>query len=354
MSILIEACGYELKFKYPFGIAHGTRTGTDALYIKAISGSNTGYGEAALPPYLGYDIRKLLLVIPLVNQFISGNKGIEIADLRSAFQLQFDLFPTPLIAAIDCALWDLEASIKSISVEKLIQADKNTPFCSYTLGFSSIEDQKTKLKEASDFRLFKFKLGSELDRARILEFKKENTYKFCIDANQAWDTIHFATKETTWLKEQGCIFIEQPFKTNNIEDLAKLYNVSELPIILDESIQKMESYLKVRDICDGINIKLVKCGGITPALELIKLAKRDGKIILIGCMSEGSCGAAAASCLSGFVDYVDLDGPVLTSNDPFKGINYQEGRIIKEKKTGTGCIISKDLVFENQLHDMNI
>ena len=354
MSILIEACGYELKFKYPFGIAHGTRTGTDALYIKAISGSNTGYGEAALPPYLGYDIRKLLLVIPLVNQFISGNKGIEIADLRSAFQLQFDLFPTPLIAAIDCALWDLEASIKSISVEKLIQVDKNTPFCSYTLGFSSIEDQKTKLKEASDFRLFKFKLGSELDRERILEFKKENTYKFCIDANQAWDTIHFATKETTWLKEQGCIFIEQPFKTNNIEDLAKLYNASELPIILDESIQNMESYLKVRDICDGINIKLVKCGGITPALELIKLAKRDGKIILVGCMSEGSCGAAAASCLSGFADYVDLDGPVLTSNDPFKGINYREGKIIKEKKTGTGCIISKELIFENQLHDMNI
>ncbi len=354
MSILIEACGYELKFKYPFGIAHGTRTGTDALFIKAISGSNTGYGEAALPPYLGYDIRKLLLVIPLVNQFISGNKGIEIADLRSAFQLQFDLFPTPLIAAIDCALWDLEASIKSISVEKLIQVDKNTPFCSYTLGFSSIEDQKTKLKEASDFRLFKFKLGSELDRERILEFKKENTYKFCIDANQAWDTIHFATKETMWLKKQGCIFIEQPFKTNNIEDLAKLYNVSELPIILDESIQNMESYLKVRDICDGINIKLVKGGGITPALELIKLAKRDGKIILVGCMSEGSCGAAAASCLTGFVDYVDLDGPVLTSNDPFKGINYREGKIIKEKKTGTGCIISKELVFENQLHDMNI
>ena len=354
MSILIEACAYELKFKYPFGIAHGTRTGTDSLYIKAIDGANTGYGEAALPPYLGYDIRKLLSAIPLVNQFISGNKGLEIADLRTAFQKQYDLFSIPLIAAIDCALWDLEGNIKSKSVEELIQSEANTPNCSYTLGYSSIEDQKIKLKDASDFRLFKFKLGSEIDRERILEFKKENAYKFCIDANQAWDSIHFATKETKWLKEQGCIFIEQPFKTNNIEDLAKLYNVGELPIVLDESIQNIESYLKVRDICDGINIKLVKCGGITPALELIKLAKKDGKIILVGCMSEGSCGAAAASCLSGFADYVDLDGPVLTANDPFKGINYREGKIIKEKKTGTGCIILKDLIFENHLHDMNI
>jgi L-Ala-D/L-Glu epimerase len=354
MSILIEAYGYELKFKYPFGIAHGTRTGTDALYIKAICRENIGYGEVALPPYLGYEIRKLLSAIPLINQFVLGNKGLEIAELRSAFQKQYDLFPTPLIAAVDCALWDLEGTIKSKSVEELIQSDTNTPLCSYTLGFSSIEDQKIKLKDASDFRFFKFKLGSELDRERILEFKKENTYKFCIDANQAWDTINFAIRETAWLKEQGCIFIEQPFKTNNIEELAKLYNVSELPIILDESIQNMESYLKVRDICDGINIKLVKCGGITPALELIKLAKLDGKIILVGCMSEGSCGAAAASCLSGFADYVDLDGPILTSNDPFKGINYREGKITKEKKKGTGCIISKDLVFENQLHNMNI
>jgi L-alanine-DL-glutamate epimerase-like enolase superfamily enzyme len=354
MSLQIEACGYELKFKYPFGIAHGTRNGTDALFIRAKEQGNVGYGEAALPPYLGYDLKKLLEAIPLVNRFILGNKELEIEELRKSLQQQYDIFPTPLIAAIDCALWDLEGNIKHKSAEELIDADTTIPLCSFTLGYSSVEDQRMKLRDARDFRLFKFKLGSDIDRERILDFKKENIYNFCVDANQAWQSIHYSIKETSWLKEQGCIFIEQPFKTNNLEDLANLYNVSELPIILDESIQNIESYLKVRDLCDGINIKLVKCGGITPALELIKLAKKDDKLILIGCMSEGSCGAAAASCLSGFADFVDLDGPVLTANDPFKGIIYHEGKIIKEKKTGTGCTISKDLVFEDQLHDMNI
>ena len=139
-----------------------------------------------------------------------------------------------------------------------------------------------------------------------------------------------------WLEEQGCVFAEQPMPVNKLDDIARLHEACKLPLILDESIQTCDDIARVDDACSGINIKLVKCGGLHQANKMIAEARKRSMKILIGCMSEGSCGAAGASQLSLQADWIDLDGPLLIANDPFQGVNYSEGKIVLNEKLGIG------------------
>ena len=179
-------------------------------------------------------------------------------------------------------------------------------------------------------------MGGENDRERILAFKAASNASFCVDANQGWHSVEEAAKEINFLATKGCLFVEQPMPVAMNDRLNELRALITLPIILDESIQKLSDLMDLAPFCDGINIKLVKCGGLASAKELMRIAKRSGKKVLIGCMSESSCGAVAASELSGWADWVDLDGPLLISNDPFSGIEYKNGKIIQHEKAGLG------------------
>jgi L-alanine-DL-glutamate epimerase-like enolase superfamily enzyme len=256
-----------------------------------------------------------------------------------------EIYPAPLRAALDIALWDLESRLKGISLEKLIDAHAKECLCFYTLGFSNIREQNLKLKDAKDFKVFKIKIGSENDFERIDALTKKVDVDFSVDANQYFSDVDSIKDYINYLKEKKCLFIEQPFAIDNLNELKKLYALRLMPIVLDESIQDLDDYLRLKNECDGINIKLVKIGGITPALDLIKNASADHKKIIIGCMSEGSCGAAAAASLRGFADWIDLDGPALIKNDPFSGVEYKNGYLIKNSNVGHGATLANELIF---------
>jgi L-alanine-DL-glutamate epimerase-like enolase superfamily enzyme len=336
VQLQLKAFPFQLKFSHPFGIAHGTRDFTDTFYVSASLNGATGYGEAALPPYLGYDVHGF--VANFNNWFptaMDGSEGIQ--QLFSMLAKNNATLPAPVRAAVDIALYDLCGKLTGKPVRDLlgIPAGESTE-CTYTLGISSVETMLEKLQEGAGFTIFKLKLGGENDRERILAFKENSTAKFCVDANQAWKSVEHAVEEINFLKSQNCLFVEQPLPVAMVTEMRALFSQSTLPLYLDESIQNSQDFDRLQDCCHGINIKLVKCGGLSPAVELMRTAKRLRKKVLIGCMSESSCGAAAAAQLAGWADYVDLDGPKLISNDPFTGISYVDGIIIPNIAAGTG------------------
>ena len=303
----------------------------------------TGYGEAAFPPYLkenAVTARVFLASLQLPSQIIPERINDLLEQLYAKSEFHYGA-----LAALDIALHDWLGKKKQIPTHQLFVADKKrSPLCSYTIGMSSEAEMRQKLSEAKSFRLFKLKLGSDDDKKIVKTFcnlRDEENYfnlkpSFCIDANRAWTDREFALDMLFWLQEQGCVFAEQPMPVNKLDDIARLHEACTLPLLLDESVQTFEDVARVDGACSGINIKLVKCGGLYQANKLIAAARKRNMKILIGCMSEGSCSIGGASQLSPQADWVDLDGPLLISNDPFKGVNYADGKIALSEKAGNG------------------
>ncbi len=339
----LQSYNYTLRFKHPFAIASVTRNTTEALFVEVAQDGITGFGEAAFPPYLKENASE-------AKEFLSGIQlPLQIIPERINDLLE-QLFPQcknhyGALAALDMALHDWWGKKKSVPTHQLFTTDKRlSPLCTYTIGMSSETEMRGKMKEAKSFRLFKLKLGSEGDKKIVKTFCKlrdeENIFNhkpsFCIDANRAWTDRGFALDMMYWLQEQDCVFAEQPMPVNKLDEMARLHQDCRMPLILDESVQTLEDVARVDGACSGINIKLVKCGGLYQANKMIAEAHKRNMKILIGCMSEGSCGAAGASQLSPQADWIDLDGPLLIANDPFKGVNYSEGKIVLSERSGTG------------------
>jgi L-Ala-D/L-Glu epimerase len=329
MNYRIESDTFQLKFRHAFHIAHGKRYHTDTVFTTASADGLTGFGEAALPPYLGYS--SLTVAEEIKNFSFSGNDIPSILDELHASELS-----RPAKASADIALYDLWAKQENKSVHQLLQIPASTSYpCFYTLGISSVRELEEKLASSKGTKIYKIKLGSENDFDFLKEFRQRSNIPFCADANQAWKTKKEALNNIQQLYELGCIFIEQPLPVGH-PDLKALHENCPLPIYLDESLQSIADIHTNANACNGINIKLVKTGGIRPALQWIAAAKQHGLKILMGCMSESTCGAAAALQLAGAGDFVDLDGPLLIANDPFSGISYSEGEIQTPTTMGLG------------------
>lgn len=339
-----KAVHYRLHFKSSFGIAHGTRDFTDAVFIRAGFNGHFGYGEAAVPPYLSWDVPSI--VADFHNWFpahITGSGAIR--DVLIKISKDHNDIPLPLKAAVDIALHDLLGKITGRPVRQLFEVPERKVPCCYTLGFGPIEEMKGKIAAANDFGLFKIKLGATNDHERVEAAIEAGVKNFCVDANQAWKSVDVALYEMNRLRELGCIFVEQPLPVSLSHEYESLYRASCLPVILDESVQNKRDLDALSKVCHGINVKLMKCGGLGPGADLIKTAGRMGLKILLGCMSEGSCGAMAAAQLSGFADWVDLDGPALIDNDPFGVVRYNDGILCLLDTPGTGAELIKIDLF---------
>jgi L-Ala-D/L-Glu epimerase len=333
---------FELKFKHPFAIAAGKRDFTPVVYVELEYENNTGYGEAALPPYLPEtqeSVIKFLSRIDLKQFTTPLNKELI---LDYVFSLSENDFSAK--AAFDIAWHDLTGKmLKMPNYERFGLKKENCPQTTFTIGMDTPKMILEKVSEAKDFNLLKIKLGGPFDKLIIETIRKETNKPICIDANQGWDEKEFALDMIYYLKEQGAIFIEQPLEKNKFNDAVWLKEKSPLPIIADEALQTFDDFErkdyfgeKIRDAFHGINIKLMKCGGMSQALKIIFRAREQDLKILIGCMSESSCGVSAAAQLSPLSDWADLDGPLLISNDPFKGITYSSGKIVLNDFPGNG------------------
>jgi L-alanine-DL-glutamate epimerase-like enolase superfamily enzyme len=200
---------------------------------------------------------------------------------------------------------------------------------------------KAKVREAAPYKILKVKLGKGNDKEMIESVRSETDKPVCVDINQGWTDRKMALDMAHWLKEKGVVFIEQPMSKTSFDDTAWLTQNSPLPIIADEAFQTISDFRKVQGAYSGINIKLMKCGGLRSAYAMIKMARALDMKVMIGCMTETSCAVTAAAQLSPLVDWADLDGNLLIDNDVFEGVTVVDGKIVLPDKPGIGIVESR-------------
>lgn len=330
---------YTLYFKHPFKIAHGTRSSTPIVITELEHNGFVGYGEASMPPYLGENHETVLSFLTCARPLLVSADPLHIEPIMKAVDA---IAPgnTAAKAAIDIALHDLQGKLLNQPFWKTIGADKtNTPFTSFTLGMDTPEMLVTKIKEAQAYKVLKVKLNGDRDKSIIETIRTHTDKPLAIDVNQGWTSKEQALEMIEWLTSKNVLFIEQPLPKDNLEDAHWLFERSPLPLFADESVQRLADVTRVRNCFHGINVKLMKCTGMMEAHQMILRAREYGLKILIGCMSETSCAISAAAQFTPLVDYADLDGCLLVTNDLFNGIEFVNGKITLNELPGIGVTL---------------
>ena len=326
-----------LEFKYPFKIALNYRTSTPVVITEIKCDGIIGNGEASMPPYLGEShesvMRFLAKAEKVLNQY---QTPFYIESILSSIDA-IEENNTAAKASVDIALHDLKGKLEGRPCYSFWNLQKSgAPLTSVTIGMDEPAIIAKKLAEAETFKILKVKLGSDNDKGIIETIRSFTSKPISVDVNQGWNTKEFALDMIHWLQERNVLFVEQPLKKENLSDSAWLTERSPLPVIADESIQRLSDLDRIKDCFHGINIKLMKCTGLHEAHQLIVQARKYNMKILIGCMSETSCAISAAAQLSPLVDWADLDGPLLIKNDLFEGVGYEAGRLVLQDGPGIG------------------
>lgn len=332
--LTIEFKPYTLNLKRAFRISQGVRSSAPLTFVKIGFQGVFGIGEASMPPLYGestesatqfltrLDLRHFKdpydteVILKFVDQHAPGNPAIK--------------------AAVDMALHDLVGKLLGVPARTLFGLPAVALPTSMTIGIDSPEKMAERAAELSDFKYLKIKLGTPEDKAIIEAIRKVTQQPFFIDANQGWDTREEALDRIQWLKEQGTIFIEQPMKKHDKAGNAWVTERSPLPTIGDEGVQRLEDLKEVSQIYHGINIKLMKCTGLREGFKMAVTAKALGMKVMLGCMSETSCAISAASQLSALADWIDLDGNLDITNDPFAGSTVVNGLLTLSDRPGLG------------------
>ena len=326
---------YTLELKHVFTIATSSRTTTPVMLTKIEYENFVGFGEASMPPYLGESQET-------AAKFLSK---VDFTQFKNPFEMEtildyvdsIDEKNTAAKAAVDIALHDLVGKIMNQPWFNIWGYDKTkTPYTSFTIGIDKPEVVRQKVKEAEEFKVLKAKLGRETDKEMIETIRSVTDKPLTVDINQGWNEKEFALEMIHWLNERGVEFVEQPMPKEQIDDIAWLTENSPLPTIGDESIQRIEDVRKAYGVYSGINIKLMKCTGMREANKMLNLARALDMKVMLGCMTETSCAISAASQLSPMVDWADLDGNLLISNDPYKGTDVVDGKVLLNENPGIG------------------
>jgi L-alanine-DL-glutamate epimerase-like enolase superfamily enzyme len=305
------------------------------MLVKIEYDSFTGFGEASMPPYLGESHET-------ATKFLTG---LNLAQFNDPFRIQEILeyvdksMPNNAAAkaAVDIALHDLTGKIMNQPWYKIwgLSAE-NTPVTSFTIGIDTPEVVRQKVKEASGFKILKVKLGRDTDKEMIETIRSVSDVPLCVDVNQGWKDRKFALDMIHWLKGKGVKYVEQPMPKEQVDDIAWLTENSPLPVIADEALQRLSDVQKTVGVYSGINIKLMKCTGMREAFQMVTLARANNMKVMLGCMTETSCAISAATQLSPLVDWADLDGNLLISNDRFEGVKIVDGKVMLNNWPGIG------------------
>jgi L-alanine-DL-glutamate epimerase-like enolase superfamily enzyme len=328
---------YDLKLKHVFTISSNSRTTTPVVLTEIDYDGIKGYGEASMPPYLGESHETVLKFLSSVD-LLQFKDPFLIEDILSYVD---GVMPGNYAAkaSVDIALHDLVGKLVGQPWFRLWGLDAaKTPFTSFTIGIDKPEVVKQKVTEADIYKVLKVKLGGGNDKEMIETVRMMTNKPVCVDVNQGWTDRNYALEMAHWLKEKNVFFIEQPMPKNQIEDIAWLTQNSPLPIIADEALQTINDLLPMKGLYSGINIKLMKCGGMNAAWKMAQMAKLMGMKVMIGCMTETSCAVSAAAQLSPVADWADLDGNLLINNDCYDGITISEGKVTLNDKPGIGVI----------------
>lgn len=325
---------YKLHLSYPFKISRSTRTSQDTVIVSVSDGIHTGYGEAIPYPYYNITVEKIEQSILKSKSIIENAFGLHPNDLWQLLEsnLKDDYFT---LCALDCAYWDYYAKSQNRTTRSYFYDEmKKPPLSDYTIGIDSIEVMKQKILD-TPWPIYKIKLGTEHDVEIVSELRKITKAIFRIDANCAW-TVDETLNNAIELKELGVEFIEQPLKADDWEGMKRLKKESVLPLIADESCQRFEDVQKCAEGFHGVNIKLMKCGGLTPALKMIEKARVLSLKIMAGCMAESTVGISNLAQIAPLIDYLDADGAMLIKNDAAHGVKLEDGNLIYPKENGSG------------------
>jgi len=334
-SLKLKYMPYELKLKHVFTLASGSRTTTPVVLTQLEYDGVKGYGEASMPPYLGESHETVLKFLSQVRMEQFTDPFL-IEDILSYID---NIAPGNYAAkaSVDIALHDLVGKIVGQPWFRLWGLNPlKTPYTSFTIGIDTPEVVKQKVAEAEPYKVLKVKLGLGNDKEMVETIRAVSDKPICVDVNQGWKDRNYALEMAHWLKEMDVIFLEQPMPKTMIDDIAWLTQNSPLPVIADEALQTIGDLFNIKGIYNGINIKLMKCGGMNAARKMAQMAKAMGMKVMIGCMTETSCAISAAAQLSPLVDWADLDGNLLISNDVYEGVTVEEGKITLNEKPGIG------------------
>lgn len=332
---------YNLELKHPFSIAKFSRTSTPIMLIRLTyeyTGNLQnidGYGEASMVPYMGENIETATAFLKKVdwNRFTFPFNFTEIINYLDSI----DKGQPAIKAAIDIALNDINGKLLNKPCYEIYGADPlKMPLTSYTIGIDTPEVIKEKVAGAEGFKVLKIKLGRDNDKELINTIRTVSNLPLYVDANQGWTNKKQAIEMIYWLHDQGVQLIEQPMDKADLEGNAWLTGRSPIPILADEAAQRLTDLDGLKGAYHGINIKLMKSGGMYEAHQMILKARSFGMKILIGCMSETSCATQAALALAPLCDWADLDGPWLTKNNPFTAPKMIEGKCLLNGRPGLG------------------
>jgi L-alanine-DL-glutamate epimerase-like enolase superfamily enzyme len=326
-----------LPFKHTFTISKGTKTHQPALLVELDFLGIKGYGEAPAIAYYNIPVEKMIEDITAKKLFI---EKFSFTDPERYWHYLHHLFPQNpfLVCALDMAGWDIYGKMKRKQLHQLWNLDiSNNPLTDITIGIDTIENMVSKMKE-TPWPIYKIKLGTDNDIHIIQELRKHTDALFRIDANAAWKADE-ALEKIKVFKDLNVEFIEQPLAKNDWEGMKFLFENSPLPLIADESCVSEHDVIKCKGHFHGINIKLTKCSGITPALRMIKQARELEMKVMVGCMNESSIGTAAIAQLLPMLDYADMDGPLLLAEDVAGGVTFDYGKIIYANGNGLGVSV---------------
>lgn len=333
---------HNFPFTYPFTISKGTKTHQPSLIVQLEYHGMYGYGEAPAITYYNIPVEKMIEDLERKKLFV---EKFAFTDPERYWHYLHHLYPQNnfLVCALDIAGWDLYGQIRQQPLYKLWGLNmENVPVTDYTIGIDTIEKMVEKM-QAKPWPVYKIKLGTDQDIEIVTALRKHTNAVLRVDANAAW-TADEALQKLPALKDLGVEFVEQPLAKDDWEGMKRLFKGSPLPLIADESCVTEADVEKCHGHFHGINIKLTKCSGITPARRMITHARSLDMRVMVGSMNESTVGSAAIAHLLPLLDYVDMDGPLLLAEDIATGLQFEYGKVTCSDKPGLGIAVADNAI----------
>lgn len=325
---------YDLPFVYPFTISRGTKTHQPTFIVEIEHLGLKGYGEAPAITYYHIPVEKMVSDLEAKKTFV---EKYAFTEPERYWHYLHHLFPANnfLVCALDMAAWDLYGKMRRQPLYKLWQLDfSKAPLTDYTIGIDTLGNMLDKM-EKNPWPIYKIKLGTREDIQIVKAIRERTHARIRVDANAAW-TLEGAMGLLEELKTLEVELIEQPLAKDAWTDMKTLFANSSIPILADESCVVEEDVEKCANCFHGINIKLTKCGGVTPARRMISHARNLGLQVMLGSMNETTIGSAAIAHLSPYADHADIDGPLLLAEDVASGLSFKDGQVMVTQNAGLG------------------
>jgi len=332
----LETKVVRLNLRHTWTVATSTSTFRDTLHVAYTRDGVTGRGEGAPLARYKEDAR-------------SGQKALESLRglLTSANPWHFSKLMAEIFrrlegqwaakAAIDIALMDWIGQKLGVPLYRYLGLDaRDAPLTTFSIGIDTPEITRQKVREAEAFPILKIKVGLDTDEETLAAVRSVTNKPLRVDANEGWKTKEEAVAKINWLEKQGVELVEQPLPAQMIEETRWVRSRVHIPVIADEACLHPSDIPKLAEAFDGVNVKLDKCGGILEARRMIEMARALGLKTMLGCMVSSSVSVTAAAHLSPLVDYADLDGHLLITNDPYVGVKVDKGKLLLPAAPGLG------------------